>query len=549
MAWRFNRVFPLLALLALAGCAHTTNETQSLCGDGASPCDYRPDLGYRFLPDKDGDRSTLVVVTFSGGGVRAAALAYGTLLALQDLPGPVGDGAAMLDKVDVISSVSGGSVTAGWYALKGKAGLAAADGENPLLNFLYNGGQSAIAWRALNPVSLARYGLTDYQRSDVLAGFFADRLFGKATYAEVERRYRTRHDQPFVVLNATDLGHETRFPFTQGRFDLICSDLAQYPLAYGVTASANFPVVFSPIGLDNHSADCERLHQSAAWRDAGPARWIADYGCYESADAGGAVARSPYTNGLLELRAAREARGYIDPAPGDRILHLVDGGLVDNLGVLSTLAIEDDPAHSPGLYQRLSPAPKRAAADGCAAPSPIRRPARYDNIKKVLYIVVNARARTPAGIDGSVYPPGVVGTTSRVIDTPLDSTILDTQDYLTAELEAVLGAGATQCRRASRSNAASAAVPAERCFKIVAIDFEMIPNQACRDAFWQFDTSWTLDRPVIEKLIALPRVILARSRDLAGFYDDEPRQQEEFKAWATTRDFAKLCADLPPPGP
>jgi NTE family protein len=545
MAWLLDRVVPALAL-ALAGCAHTTNDTQALCGADASPCAYRPELGYRFLPDKDAERSTLVVVTFSGGGIRAAALAYGSLLALRDWPSPAGDGTTLLDDVDIISSVSGGSITAGWYALKGKEGLDAVDGDNPLLDFLYNGGQSAIAWRALNPVSLVRYGLTDYQRSDALAGFFADRLFGQSTYAEVDQRYRARHDQPFVILNATDLGHTTRFPFTQGRFDLICSDLGRYSLAYGVTASANFPIAFSPIGLDNHSAACDRLHRTAAWREAGPPRWIAQYGCYEAAEGGDATA-TPRANGLLELRAAREARGYIDPAPQDRILHLVDGGLVDNLGVLSTLAIEDDPARSPGLFQRLSAdrTPPRAAAAGCAAASPKPRAARYAKIKQVLYIVVNARTRTPTGIDGGVYPPGIVDTTLRVIDTPLDSTILDTQNYLTAELEAVLGPESTHCRRSSRSTAA----PGQRCFNIVAIDFEMIANRACRDAFWQFGTAWTLDKSVIERMIALPRVLLARSKDLAGFYDDVRGPQRKRTAGADDPDIAKLCAGLPPLAP
>ena len=48
-------------------------------------------------------------IALSGGGYRAAAYHIGTLRALHRL--------GVLDKVDVISSVSGGSITAAYYAL------------------------------------------------------------------------------------------------------------------------------------------------------------------------------------------------------------------------------------------------------------------------------------------------------------------------------------------------------------------------------------------------------------------------------------------------
>ena len=95
-------------------------------------------------------------------------------------------------------------------------------------DFLHGDWTSAIAWRGLNPVALARYTFTPYQRSDMLADFFAEKLFGQATYADVLKRYNSDGAQPFVMLNATDLGHEIGFPFTQGRFDLLCSDLARF---------------------------------------------------------------------------------------------------------------------------------------------------------------------------------------------------------------------------------------------------------------------------------------------------------------------------------
>ena len=62
----------------------------------------------------------LLVLAFSGGGTRAAALSYGVLEALDEVSipatgiegDPSGDGrTTMLNQVDIVSSVSGGSVT------------------------------------------------------------------------------------------------------------------------------------------------------------------------------------------------------------------------------------------------------------------------------------------------------------------------------------------------------------------------------------------------------------------------------------------------------
>src|SRR6267378_358404 len=155
----------IAASTVLVGCAHVTNV--ALCTDGesrpAENCDFSPEpqSAYRFDPKK-ADRDTLVVVTFSGGGIRASALAYGTLKALDGLPGL--QGKTLLDDVDIISSVSGGSATAGWYALKGRAGIDAEGDGKRFQAFLKDDWTSTIAWRGLNPVALGRYVFTPYQR-------------------------------------------------------------------------------------------------------------------------------------------------------------------------------------------------------------------------------------------------------------------------------------------------------------------------------------------------------------------------------------------------
>ena len=63
-----------------------------------------------------------MALAFSGGGTRAAAFAYGAMRGLDRLP--TRNGGTYFDRVIFISGVSGGSVAAAYFGLKGRAALA-----------------------------------------------------------------------------------------------------------------------------------------------------------------------------------------------------------------------------------------------------------------------------------------------------------------------------------------------------------------------------------------------------------------------------------------
>jgi predicted acylesterase/phospholipase RssA len=533
--------------LIMSACAHVTNA--SLCGGkdqavGAS-CEYngRGESSYRFSPKAE--KETLVIVTLSGGGARAAALAFGTLTMLDKLDAPDSNGqpasGSLLDQIDIISSVSGGSVTAGWYALKGKSGLATTGVNAQLWDFLNRDWTTNLTWKGLNPWTLARYTFTSYERNDVLSDFFAEHLFGRVTYQAVLQRYKSDPHQPYVILNATDLGHEAIFPFTQGRFDFLCSDLGKYRLADAVAASGNFPLAFSPLGLENYSG-CEAQH-SASWRSDGPPQWVEHYQLFEAPHA-----IAPRSIQLNELRVARLAQDYLqspETGNGDKYVHLLDGGVTDNLGIRSTLAIEDDPARVPSLYLRLS-GPKR--------------PAGYQRIQQILYIVVNARTRNPKGIDKGKAPPGEITTALRMVDTQLDSSTLADQDYLIAELEATANntpgespvkhsatisgcdAGSPFLSCKPDAQATFPAPPAHLKFYVVSVDFEMIPDKACRDRAWLLATNWGLREHQAQDIVDIATVILNNSADLAKFYRET--NQTRPTMLKTRESFDEPCKSL-----
>jgi NTE family protein len=79
--------------------------------------------GYRmkFRGVPGNSEALLFYLTFSGGGTRAAAFAYGVLEELKEIMVMIdGKERRLLDEVDVISAVSGGSFTAGYYGLFGE---------------------------------------------------------------------------------------------------------------------------------------------------------------------------------------------------------------------------------------------------------------------------------------------------------------------------------------------------------------------------------------------------------------------------------------------
>ena len=76
---------------------------------------YDPTYGYRAerIHQQRQIGDVVLLLAFSGGGTRAAALAYAVLQELRDTEiTRAGERVRLLDEVDIISSVSGGSFTA-----------------------------------------------------------------------------------------------------------------------------------------------------------------------------------------------------------------------------------------------------------------------------------------------------------------------------------------------------------------------------------------------------------------------------------------------------
>lgn len=197
-----------------------------------------------------GKDNVLMVMAFSGGGSRAAYLSGSVMLGMQD----VVDGVDLLQEVDGMSSVSGGSLPAAYYGISVDPGMDGADArvwDEPTVKELMT--RNYIARWFGNwfwPWNIVRYWLTAWDRTDIMAQTMADNLYDTPSNGNDLTLGNLRDDRPFLVLNATNGSSEDGdfgrlFTFTDEQFSELNSDINQYELARAVMGTATFPSVFS----------------------------------------------------------------------------------------------------------------------------------------------------------------------------------------------------------------------------------------------------------------------------------------------------------------
>jgi len=242
-------------------------------------------------------------LAFSGGGTRAAAFSYGVLQGLNEIPVPGDHGRrTLLDAVDLVSGVSGGSVTAAYFGLKQRDALTDFR-ERFLIQNAEAGFSTAI--NLTNILTLLEKGGANSSRS--LAHWLDRALFEGATF----RDFRKRRNHPNVWISASDIYNRVPFLFSQEAFAALCSDLDSLPIAQAVAASAAFPVAFASVNVEAFSGRC----------DTPLPAWIEE----AARDRSGSSVRHAVARGLMRYR---------DPALM-RYVKLADGGVTDNYRIQS----------------------------------------------------------------------------------------------------------------------------------------------------------------------------------------------------------------------
>jgi NTE family protein len=358
-----QRLLICLSLLSLAGCATRPVNPKITQVD--------PSAGYRFETRQllKRDKDNLVILAFSGGGTRAAAFSYGVLEFLRrtEMVGPKGNRARLLDQVDVITGVSGGSFTALAYGLYGEKLF-----DEYEKRFLKRNIQGEIIAGVLNPLNWPSLWSLAWGRSEQAAKLYDKVLFNGATFADLNRG-----TGPFISVSATDITNGSRVPFAQAWFDILCSNLDAVPLSRAAAASSAVPVALSPVTLNNYGGTCNYT----------PSDWIKPF--LQSKNPPRPAARA-----LHELSAESEYKDSVRRP----YIHLVDGGVSDNLGmrgVLDSLELLET-LHDLGM------------------PSPL------DTARRIVVFVVNSLSSPPTDWDKHEHSPGTVGVLLQAAGVPID---------------------------------------------------------------------------------------------------------------------------------
>jgi len=330
--------------------------------------------GYRFetrqAQFKDKERENLVILAFSGGGTRAAAFSYGVLEFLRktEVVGPKGNTVRLLDAVDVITGVSGGSFTALAYGLYGDKLFA--DYEQ---RFLKRNVQGEIIARTFSPANWGSLASPTWGRSELASQLYDEILFNGATFGDLDRG-----KGPMILASATDISTGSRFVFNQAVFDVLCSDLNAVPLSRAAAASSAVPVVLSSITINNYGGTCKSKFPE----------WVKLFTDSDNPP-------RPAARAIRSLKAI-EAFGDSVHRP---FLHLVDGGVSDNVGMRGVLdALE--------ILEALQEA---------------GIPTRLDSARRIIVFVVNSLSSPPINWDESEAPPGTVDILLKATGTPIDA--------------------------------------------------------------------------------------------------------------------------------
>ena len=371
-------VIPLLAALCFfaGGCAHWP-ATPRLEQAGAPG--YRPNMNRQGQSE-----DMLVVLAISGGGMRAAALGYGVLEELRRTEVVVnGAKRRLLDEVDLISAVSGGTFPATYYALRGEKTFEEFEARVLSRNLEMELVQRII----LNPMNWFRLPSGTFGKSDLFAELYSETVFNRATFADLQRV-----NGPFLIINGTDVTSGARFSFVQDQFDAICGDLSRVTLGRAVATSTALPPLLTPITFENRGGTCGR--KAPTWQA------VAEDVAVRSETPGRALMR------------ARALQAYENP---DRpYIHIFDGGLSENLGLneviraFEILKVDPDESVLPGL--------RRA--------------------QKLVVIAVNALRFPEVDWDRFAAPPDTETLTDQMWSIPVDRITLDTVEQVNETLAA-----------------------------------------------------------------------------------------------------------------
>jgi NTE family protein len=247
----------------------------------------------------------------------------------------------------------------------------------------------------------------------------------------------------------------------------------------GVASSSAFPILLSPVSFLDYSAGCAGHLRNGEWFEkdlSDPERDSAHVNLDAYRDA-------RYTN---DLRHGKNPFRVIDH------LYFLDGGVADNIGI-KTLR-----SGLTQLYDDVGVLPAINAG----------------RIKKLVVVVVNARADPPNRLYTQSTTPGLLDAIDAVTSIPLDANTANSQTSLTDLLQEVAAAASVD----------DAKYRGMRIYGIT-IDFDQLPSDTpehrqLRDRVKDIATSWTLSTAQLQAIDDAAQTLLLTEPCYAALIHD-----------------------------
>jgi NTE family protein len=462
-----NWAITLLLALMLGGCASlTVADTKPLSASRLEPphSERISKGGYRLetIAESPATPDLLVIVAMSGGGKRSAAFSYGALKGLRDLKLQTSVGPRpLLGEVDAIAGVSGGSFTAAYYGLHRNATFGQYE-----TDFLYKDTEANIWGIYLLPWNWTWLVDPLVGTNDFMERVYDRDMFHGARFADLKQNGR-----PVIGIGGTDIAYGSPFLFTQEQFDLICSDLDDLPIARAVAASNGFPGLLSPITLTNHAAAC----------DGRKPGWLRRVTEAQRLDP-----RSRIGN------EARDAGRYLDN-DRTRYVHLVDGGVSDNLALRAAGASMQTIAQSPENFTAR----------------------RLNRVRRVLVLSIDGQGAQDTSVAQRRVVGGIFAIFGLVSGTQIDRFNFETLTVVDQQLQEFVAA-----IRQSRC-AEGKTIDGARCDDVagdlVHVSLTELPDSPAKEQLLAIRTGLSLRRDDVDLLIEAGRSAVLDSAPLRDF--------------------------------
>jgi hypothetical protein len=263
-----------------------------------------------------------------------------------------------------------------------------------------------------------------------------------------------------------------RFEFTQDQFDLLCSDLASVKVATGVAASSAFPGLLSPLTVKNFAAE------GCGYK---PPDWLPN-----------ALMRDE--NPVRRYAYALDFSSYQDPKRKRNYIHLLDGGLGDNIGLRGPYVALSSNDSNWSTYQKIN--------------------ARQ--VRRVVVISANAKTNPSKDWDRQRAAPGILDVLSLVTSGPMDNYSFDTVQ-LVRDHFANLNADTklwTACKAlVDKCSVEMPAVIEPVDFYAVELSFDSLDDENLRNCMENLTTSFSLPEDTVTLLRQVARLLLMQSQD------------------------------------